>query len=100
MASSSRPTSGVDITALRNQLYERCALVVDEHPRMVFHQATLLDLSIIPNDDLSLLLRVVQNLVDDKLFKVVTDTDGVGWKLRTPDEAKKYNHHSADVTLS
>jgi len=89
MASSSGALDvGQDIKSLKAQLYEACLQILDETPDIVFHQQEIVDLDIIPNDDVQVLLAVVQGLVDERLFKVVHQA-GVGWKLRTKDEAKK-----------
>jgi hypothetical protein len=93
MASSSRPAAppvGEDITALKTELYEACVPFAKDNPKIVFHQVDIFDLDIVPNNDVNILLQVSQLLLDEKLFKVVHDTDGMGWKLRTVDEAKKY----------
>ena len=95
MASSSRsaaPPVGGDIKALQGEIYEACYPLFQENPKSVFHQAELLDFDIIPHDDVTTLLSVVQGLVNEKLFKTVTDSEGMGWKVRTQDEAKKYVH--------
>ncbi len=93
MASTSRPVAPPireDIAALKTELYEACVPFTTDNPKIVFHQNDIFNLDIIPNDDVHLLLQVAQVLLDEKLFKVVHDTDGMGWKLRTLDEAKKY----------
>jgi DNA-directed RNA polymerase III subunit RPC6 len=93
MASSSRtaaPPVKAEIAALKAELYEACVPFAIDNPKIVFHQTDIFDLDIIPNNDVHLLLQVAQVLLDEKLFKVVHDTDGMGWKLRTVDEAKKY----------
>jgi DNA-directed RNA polymerase III subunit RPC6 len=95
MASSSRaaiPPVRAEIAALKTELYEACIPFAKDNPKIVFHQADIFDLDVIPNNDVHLLLQVAQVLLDEKLFKVVHDTDGMGWKLRTVDEAKKYVH--------
>jgi DNA-directed RNA polymerase III subunit RPC6 len=93
MASSNRtaaPPVGEDITALKTELYEACVPFAKDNPKIVFHQADIFDLDIIPNNDVQILLKVSQLLLDEKLFKVVHNTDGMGWKIRTVDEAKKH----------
>ncbi len=88
MASSSAP----DIAALKDAVYKGCFEAWEENdrdPKITFRQSDLTDLDIIPGDDLNALLQVVQRLLDEKLFKAV-NADGVAWKLRTVEEAKRY----------
>lgn len=82
--------SKAEIAALKDEVYEACVPIAKDNPRIVLRQADILDLDIIPNGNLQTLLDVAQSLLNEKLFKVVHDTDGMGWKLRTVDEAKKY----------
>jgi DNA-directed RNA polymerase III subunit RPC6 len=82
--------SKAEIAALKEEVYEACVPIAQDNPRIVLRQADILDLDIIPNGNLQTLLDVAQSLLNEKLFKVVHDTDGMGWKLRTVDEAKKY----------
>ena len=96
MASHAHPdppaqaAGGIDKVALKKSLYEACTPFTASNPRMTFHQSDLLDLEIIPNDSAALLMEVAQALCNDKLFKIVMSGDGMGWKLRTVEEAKKY----------
>jgi len=85
-------SGGADaITALKTQVYEACLPFLKDNPKVVFHQADIFEFDIIPNNDVSTLLTVAQKLLDEKLFKVVQNQfDGMGWKLRTVDEARKY----------
>jgi DNA-directed RNA polymerase III subunit RPC6 len=93
MASSSQSgaaAQGIDITALKTNIYDACAGVAAQNSKMVFRQASILELDQIPNNDVLVLLQVTQALVDEKLFKIVHDSDGMGWRLRSVEEAKKY----------
>jgi DNA-directed RNA polymerase III subunit RPC6 len=78
----------VDIAALKTQLYDACAPLVAEDPRKYFNQASIFELGIIPNDDVNILLKVTQALVDDKLFKIL-QSEGLAWRLRSVEEARK-----------
>ncbi len=90
MASASQSLPGLDIPALKNQLYEACLPVVEERgPDTIFKQREIFELHTIPNDDIRILLVVMQGLVDDKLFKTVNQ-GSVGWILRDREEARKY----------
>lgn len=82
--------SDVSISVLQNKLYDACLQIQEDDPQHVFHQNELQEFENIPPiKDLQTLLLVVQKLLDEKLFKMVHDTDGMGWKLRTREEAKK-----------
>jgi DNA-directed RNA polymerase III subunit RPC6 len=74
----------LEIVSLKNRLYDACVPLAN----IVFNQTILFDLGIVKDGDLNTLLTVTQGLVDDKLFKVV-HSEGLGWKLRTRDEARK-----------
>jgi DNA-directed RNA polymerase III subunit RPC6 len=90
MASSKPLPSSLEIAAWKEEVYDACVPFAKDNPKIIFHQADLFDMDIIPNDDLQILLTVTQLLLDEKLFKVVHNIEGMGWKLRTVDEAKKY----------
>ena len=80
---------GTSTAALKVQVYEACKPFADEDPKHVFNQVFILNLGIIPNDDPVILLGVAQALVNEKLFKLVS-AEGLGWRLRSLDEAKRY----------
>ncbi len=61
-----------------------------EDKKLVFHQNDIWEMDVIPDNDVQVLLQVIQQLLDEKLFKVVHDGDGMGWKIRTVEEARKY----------
>ena len=77
-----------DIAALKSQLYDACLNVADS-PRQYFNQATIFELGIIPNNDVNILLKVSQALVDERLFKIL-QSEGLAWRLRSQDEARKF----------
>ena len=81
--------SSPDIAALKTQVYEACVPLAAEDPRKYFNQANLFDLGIIPNNDVNILLKVTQALVDEKLFKIL-QSEGLAWKLRSQEEARKF----------
>jgi DNA-directed RNA polymerase III subunit RPC6 len=84
MASGSAPQA-MDISALKTALYDACSHLARQQ---VLNQTILFGLGIIPNDDIHTLLTVTQALVDEKLFKVV-HSEGLGWKLRSQEDARK-----------
>ncbi len=95
MASSSASASGAapDIADLGKRIYDECLPIQEESPRAVFHQQDIFDLEILPpgpdgQNDIGLAVQVLQKLTDEKLLKVVHD-GGMGWKVRTIEEAKK-----------
>lgn len=74
---------------LKDMLYDR--VTATSRPEDHFSQEDLLDLGVIPNGDKLLLLRVVQELSNDKLLVTMKDSAGaVFWKWREVNEAKKY----------
>jgi DNA-directed RNA polymerase III subunit RPC6 len=91
MASSSAST-GMDTAALKTALYDACVPFAQE----VFNQSILFGLGVIREGDLNTLLTVTQGLVDEKLFKVV-HSEGLGWKLRSREEAKKLDAPCSDM---
>ena len=89
MASAGGFPPGLDITALKQALYKACIEEASGESKTVFHQNSIFELEVIPNRDVSILLQVAQMLVDEKYFKPVNDVSGLGWMLRTQDEANK-----------
>jgi hypothetical protein len=91
MASSSALVDPVtnDIPALGKSLYDACLPFMQQNSKKVFNQSSLLELGVIPNDDIQVLMQVTQRLINEKLFKYV-QAEGLGWKLRTLEEAKKF----------
>jgi len=75
--------------ALKNTVYEACLPYCNSDPRFVFTQSFIADLEVIPNDSEALFLSVLQGLVNDKLFKVVHDTERLAWRLRSSEDARK-----------
>lgn len=74
-----------DIKGLKASLYEMCK---DDVGKM-YRQSDLLDLGIVPNNDPTILLKVTQALVDEKLFKMVHDGANIAWMPRSQEDAKK-----------
>jgi DNA-directed RNA polymerase III subunit RPC6 len=81
-------SSAADIAALKTKVYDACLPLTAEDPKRYFNQAFIFELGIIPNNDLHILLKVTQALVNEKLFKIL-QSDGLAWRLRTVDEARK-----------
>jgi DNA-directed RNA polymerase III subunit RPC6 len=82
-------SSAADITALKAKLYDACLPLVEDDPKRYFNQASIFDLNIIPNNDVNILLKVTQALVNEKLFKIL-QSEGLAWRLRSVEEARKF----------
>lgn len=89
MSASNPPASKPlvnDIPALKDSLYAAC---VSQDSTKTFYQTDLVAFNIIK--DVNVLAKVIQALIDDKLFKICYDASGrVTWRLRSVDEAKKF----------
>jgi len=71
---------------LYNALYASCASQAEDK---VFNQHDLLALNVIPNNDLTELMNCVNQLSQDKLFKMLLK-DGIPcWKVVKKEEADK-----------
>ncbi|KAH7319304.1 RNA polymerase Rpc34 [Rhexocercosporidium sp. MPI-PUGE-AT-0058] len=94
--------STADIAALKDAVYNGCFSVWEENgmdPKMSFRQQDIVDLDVIPGDDLNVLLQVVQRLIDEKYFRTVHAPDGVAWMLRTAEDAKRYRGLTAEQEI-
>ena len=77
------------LDVLRETLYHE----MQQHgsAERLYNQKDLIDLGIIPNDDILLLLRVVQGLCDD--YRLVSTNDGrsgLAWRWRSREDCRKY----------
>ncbi|TAQ87472.1 hypothetical protein B7494_g4205 [Chlorociboria aeruginascens] len=102
MASSSTAAETAidpDISIIKEATYEACLEVIANDPEYVFRQETILDLDTIPDNDVSIQVKVVNKLIDEKLFKVVVDGLGVGWRLRNREDAAKYRGLTAEQVI-
>ncbi|RDW87565.1 DNA-directed RNA polymerase III subunit Rpc34-like protein [Coleophoma crateriformis] len=88
MASSSGAT-GPDIASLKEALYKACLQSPSAHDG--FRQQDFLDFEVIPDDDLNLVLQVAQQLVNEKLLWIFNDGEGIGWNVRSREDAAKYH---------
>jgi DNA-directed RNA polymerase III subunit RPC6 len=55
----------------------------------LFSQKDLVDLNVVPKENVMLLVRVIQGLCDDKLLVGVTSQSGIAWRWRSREDAKK-----------
>jgi DNA-directed RNA polymerase III subunit RPC6 len=88
MASDSMGLDTVKSQILKDALYEE----IKQHgsETRLFTQKDLIDLSIIPNNDVKQLLDIVQQLCNDKLLVGTTNHHaGLSWRWRSREEAKK-----------
>ncbi|KAK3951424.1 RNA polymerase Rpc34 [Pseudoneurospora amorphoporcata] len=76
------------LQVLKDALYEAAR----DHgsDQRLFSQRDLLDMHVIPQDNLVLLMQVIQILCDEKLFVGNTTASGLSWRWRSREDAKKY----------
>lgn len=84
---SSKAAADPQVIALKTALYDTCA---EESNGAVFRQHDLLDMGVIPGNDINMLLKVMQRLCNENLFKMATDGDGLLWKLQKVEDAERY----------
>ncbi|EHK96901.1 putative DNA-directed RNA polymerase III subunit rpc6 [Glarea lozoyensis 74030] len=86
----------------KRRVYQQCWDEVthgEGNRQTVFYQTDILDLGIIPDNNIETLLMVTQALLDEKLFKAVHSSEGLGFRVRSEDEAKVFRGLSADQEL-
>lgn len=94
---------GHDITDLKNKVYDESVRLTEEDTKIVFHQNDILDMEFMRGVDVNTLLAIINELLKAKLYKVVQDADGMGWKTRTREEAKRFvpsRYHYFEYTLT
>jgi DNA-directed RNA polymerase III subunit RPC6 len=85
---SANPSRGSSITTIASDLYNECRSKFP--PNHLFYQQDLLNLKVVPNNDLALLLQCTQSLVDQKLFRLLHDKNGrLAWKIISQEDAEK-----------
>jgi hypothetical protein len=80
-----------EFKTLKKRIYDSCwdeVVSGEEGRETVFYQTDLMDLGIIPDNQVEILLRIVQALQDEKFFKVVGSSAGIGWRARSEEEAR------------
>ncbi|AEO70571.1 uncharacterized protein THITE_2122199 [Thermothielavioides terrestris NRRL 8126] len=98
MATGSPADDSAKLQILKDALYDEIRQHGSE--TRLFTQSDLLDLNIIPHNDVNLLLRVVQGLTDEKLLVGTTNHHaGLAWRWRSREEAKKYTSLPNDETV-
>lgn len=75
------------IQILKDALYEAAR----DHgsDQRLFTQRDLMDMQVIPQDNIGLLIQVIQILCDEKLFVGNTTASGLSWRWRSREDAKK-----------
>lgn len=98
-AAAPTPTTdrGLELQVLKNKVYEECLRLTEEDDKVVIHQSDVeaMDLmdeikAVGQNQALKVLLDIVNKLLAEKLFKIVQDGMGMGWRVRTREEAKRF----------
>ena len=80
--------ASTDPKELAPTLYARC--LSDYQPDHLFYQQDLLSLGVIPNNDLGLLMKCAQLLVDQSLFRMLHGKDDrLAWKVIDRADAEK-----------
>lgn len=88
-SSAAGPAKGKsDPTSLATAIYDRC---LAEFPAdHLFYQQDLLGLGIIKDNDLGLLMKCAQILVDQSLFRLLEGKDSrLAWKIIAQSDAEK-----------
>ncbi|OIW23910.1 RNA polymerase Rpc34 [Coniochaeta ligniaria NRRL 30616] len=89
MASRAAGEDTPKVEILKDALYEE--MTQHGSSDRLYNQNDLINLNIIPKNDLSLLLKVVQGLCDDRLLIATSDNRmGIAWRYRSREDAKKY----------
>ncbi len=77
-----------DSKKLASALYTRC--LSDFQPDHLFYQQDLLNLGVIPNNNIGLLMKCAQSLVDQSLFRMLHGKDDrLAWKVIAQADAEK-----------
>ncbi|EEH36392.1 DNA-directed RNA polymerase III subunit RPC6 [Paracoccidioides lutzii Pb01] len=99
--SSVGSAKGIEMTdhkELASALYARC--LSDFPPDHLFYQQDLLNLGIIPKNDLSLLMKCAQSLVDQSLMRILYGNDDrLAWKIIAQADAEKLQNLNAEERL-
>ncbi|KAI9830547.1 MAG: hypothetical protein M1819_005505 [Sarea resinae] len=84
------------LEGLKEAVYARCAQAPDEN---LFSQNDIFEMGIIPGKNANDLMRVMQGLIDDGLFKMLVQDGGVVWKLVKKEDAAKFKSFTPDEAL-
>jgi DNA-directed RNA polymerase III subunit RPC6 len=87
-AGPSGVTSSTDPKDLASALYEKCRS--NYPPDYLFYQQDLVSLGVVPHNDLALLMRCAQSLVDQSLFRLLHGKDDrLAWKVVAQEDAAR-----------
>jgi len=100
-AAAAEPTPAThkpfDIPDLKAKIYEESVRLTEEDDKVVIHQADMLLWDFLhevaaldKNQAANMLMNIVNRLLAEKLFKIVQDGEGMGWRVRTREEAKRF----------
>ncbi|KAL8713356.1 MAG: hypothetical protein Q9220_002555 [cf. Caloplaca sp. 1 TL-2023] len=90
------PASSPSYSEIKNALYARCASLPSEK---IFSQHDLLNLNIVPNDDVKLLLQYTVDLTKEGLLKVLNKDGRACWRVVKREDAKKYRSLTAEEAI-
>jgi DNA-directed RNA polymerase III subunit RPC6 len=86
-----------DILDLKAKVYDESVRLTEEDDKVVFHQPDILDMEFMSevaaldkNESIKVLLDIVNKLLAEKLYKIVQDGEGMGWRVRSREEAKRF----------
>ncbi|EDN07962.1 DNA-directed RNA polymerase III [Histoplasma capsulatum] len=95
---SSKRAGTAEHKELASALYARC--LSNFPPDHLFYQQDLVGLGIIPNNDLSLLMKCAQSLVDQSLMRMLYGNDDrLAWKIIAQSDAEKLQNLNAEERL-
>ncbi|EEP76842.1 conserved hypothetical protein [Uncinocarpus reesii 1704] len=102
MASSSsagpKAKAAKDVNELASAIYDKC--ISDFSSDHLFYQHDLLGLGVIPNNDLALLMKCAQSLVDQSLFRMLHGKDDrLAWKVVEQSDAEKLQNLNAEERM-
>ncbi|WEW58992.1 34-kDa subunit of RNA polymerase III (C) [Emydomyces testavorans] len=97
-AGPSKAKGSKDVNELASALYDKC---ISEFPSdHLFYQQDLQDLGVIPYNDLALLMKCTQSLVDQSLFRMLhAKDDRLAWKVVEQSDAEKLQNLNAEERL-
>jgi hypothetical protein len=112
MASSSSAAAAVptthkafDILDLKAKVYDESVRLTEEDDKVVFHQPDILEMEFMnevaaldKKESINVLLDIVNKLLAEKLYKIVQDGEGMGWRVRSREEAKRFVFFFATFT--
>ncbi|KAL8951762.1 MAG: hypothetical protein Q9222_002283 [Ikaeria aurantiellina] len=81
---------------IKNALYARCASLPSE---TIFSQHDLLDLNIVPDNDVKLLQQYTVDLTKEGLFKVFNKNGRACWRVVKKDDAQKYKSLASEEAI-